>query len=127
MTEKKDITFTSEINTTSPETNDTPPKKKKFGGRKKGTKNRVNTTVKENILKVFNDMGGSPEMVKWAKKNPSQFYGMYAKLIPRQIEAEVKSKVKVTAIKRTIIDKAIVDPINMAIEADVIYDDDDDE
>lgn len=34
------------------------------------------------MQQCFEDMGGLPALVEWAKKNPPQFYQLYAKLLP---------------------------------------------
>lgn len=49
---------------------------------RKGRPNKVSATVKDNILAVFNRLGGTAEMAKWAKDNPSEFYRMYGRLAP---------------------------------------------
>lgn len=54
----------------------------KVGGRKKGTKNVVSRTVKENILAVFNRLGGTAGMAKWANDNQTDFYRLYGRLAP---------------------------------------------
>lgn len=57
----------------------------KTGGRKAGSKNKAGTTAKENILAVFNRLEGTTGMAKWAKDNPTQFYRIYARLIPTEV------------------------------------------
>ena len=64
-------------------------------GRKRGTPNRVSATVKENILAVFTRIGGTAAMARWATKNPTEFYKIYAKLLPTQITGEDGDPVKV--------------------------------
>lgn len=54
----------------------------KTGGRQKGTPNKLNASVKENIANVFTRLGGVQAMVKWAEENPTQYYQIYAKLLP---------------------------------------------
>jgi hypothetical protein len=58
-------------------------------GRKKGTPNKLSMTVKENVIEVFQQIGGTTAMVTWAKdpKNQSEFYKIYTRLLP--IEAQV--------------------------------------
>lgn len=45
-------------------------------------------TVKENILAVFNRLDGTAGMAKWARENQTDFYRIYAKLLPTQITGE---------------------------------------
>ena len=48
-------------------------------------------SAKETVEKVFEDMGGVPTMVEWAKANPGTFYTqMYGKLIHQAIDLNVK-------------------------------------
>lgn len=59
----------------------------KLGGRTKGVPNKVSRTAKENVIAVFTRLGGTHAMAEWAKKNETDFYRLYAKLLP--IEATV--------------------------------------
>ena len=61
---------------------------KKTGGRTKGTPNKVTSGVKANIQSVFNKIGGQAAMAKWAKDNPTEFYKIYARLIPQEVVGE---------------------------------------
>lgn len=62
----------------------------KSGGRRKGSLNKVTATVKETVLDVFRDMGGLDTMTKWALDNQTDFYRLFAKLLPLQVDAEIK-------------------------------------
>ena len=65
---------------------------KKRGGRKAGVPNKLTKTVREAFEAAFHEMqrGGSPvTLEKWAKKNPTEFYKLAAKLIPQEINANV--------------------------------------
>lgn len=74
---------------------------KKTGGRQKGTPNKLSGTAKENIACVFVRLGGVQAMVKWAEKNPTQFYQIYAKLLP--IDLEVGGKEDAPAVRVEIV------------------------
>ena len=54
-------------------------------GRPKGVKNKTSGTAKENIIAVFTRMGGTAQMAKWARANESEFYRIYARLIPTEV------------------------------------------
>lgn len=56
----------------------------KTGGRKKGTPNRMSATVKDNIVAVFDKVGGTKTMVNWAKENLTEFYRLYGRLLPSE-------------------------------------------
>lgn len=62
--------------------------------RPNGSKNKVTKTAKDNVLAVFTRLGGTANMAKWAKENQSEFYKLYARLIPQQIDMDVNIKPK---------------------------------
>lgn len=51
-------------------------------GRPKGVPNKLSRIAKDNIADVFEELGGIAEMKKWAQDNPTEFYRIYARLIP---------------------------------------------
>lgn len=53
--------------------------------RPKGSKNKIGVRAKDNVVSVFDRLGGVEGMVKWAQENETEFYKMYAKLIPTDI------------------------------------------
>jgi hypothetical protein len=61
-------------------------------GRPLGSKGKANKSAKENVLAVFTRLGGTANMAKWAKENQNEFYKLYARLIPQQIDMEVTQK-----------------------------------
>jgi hypothetical protein len=58
-------------------------------GRPVGSKNKVGVQVKGSILEVFTNLGGVKAMTNWARRNKSDFYRIYARLIPTQVVATV--------------------------------------
>lgn len=66
--------------------------KPKTGGRKPGSQNKLTKTVKEHVLNVFNELQESEEynLLKFAEKNPKEFYQIAAKLIPTEVDATVR-------------------------------------
>ena len=60
--------------------------KREGSGRKPGVPNKLSSTVKENVIEVFNLIGGVEQMSIWAAQNPNQFYNIYAKILPMQTE-----------------------------------------
>lgn len=54
----------------------------KKAGRPLGAKNKISGAAKENIAAVFVRLGGTAEMARWAKENQTEFYRLYARLIP---------------------------------------------
>lgn len=50
--------------------------------RPKGAQNKLSGAAKDNIAAVFTRLGGTAAMARWAEKNQSDFYKLYARLIP---------------------------------------------
>jgi len=59
-------------------------------GTRKGSPNKYPAQAKENIIAVFTRIGGTSEMAKWAQDNLTEFYKLYAKLIP--VESHISGK-----------------------------------
>lgn len=57
--------------------------------RPKGIPNKVGAQAKENIIAVFTRIGGTAQMASWAKKNLTDFYRLYARLIPTEVTGTV--------------------------------------
>ena len=58
----------------------TPPNAGK--GRKKGSLNKLTTSAREAFALAFTASGGAEGLTTWAKANPTEFYKLYARLIP---------------------------------------------
>lgn len=61
-------------------------------GRPTGAQGRLNKTVKETVLAVFNKMQDDPkvDLMAFGKKYPRDFYAIAAKLIPTEIAGSLK-------------------------------------
>jgi len=59
------------------------------GGRKKGTPNKATYAVKDALQKAFDGIGGVSALEKWAINNQTEFYKIYAKLLPTELKADV--------------------------------------
>lgn len=57
------------------------------GGRKKGTPNRVTTSVKDAFLAAHQGIGGVATLQAWASNNQTEFYKLLARLIPTEVTA----------------------------------------
>jgi hypothetical protein len=55
-------------------------------GRKAGVPNKISATAKQNVVEVFEQLGGVEHMKTWAIENPNNFYNIYAKIMPTQTE-----------------------------------------
>jgi hypothetical protein len=53
-----------------------------------GAKNKIGAQVKENVIAVFNRLGGTHTMAEWARENLTEFYKLYARLIPTEVIGE---------------------------------------
>lgn len=60
-------------------------------GRPHGAIGKLNRTVKETVLAVFNSLQSDPKacLEAWAKNETTEFYKIAAKLIPSDISATV--------------------------------------
>lgn len=54
-------------------------------GRKKGTKNKTTESVKTALTLAFQGMGGVPALKVWASENPTEFYKLWAKMLPKDM------------------------------------------
>lgn len=64
---------------------------KKTGGRKKGTPNKVQRTVRESLVSVYERLGGDDAMLSWASENPEEFYRHWIKMLPTEVKQDVTS------------------------------------
>lgn len=80
--------------------------RQKTGGRTAGTLNKVSATVKDNVLAVFNRLGGTSGMAEWANENKTEFYKLYGKMIPNSAEVSGPegAPIQVQAVEMKIID-----------------------
>ena len=59
-------------------------------GRPVGSKNKF-TTLKAAFIEAFEEIGGVDNLVEWARCNQTEFYRMLARLMPREIHADVNA------------------------------------
>ena len=60
----------------------------KTGGRAPGTPNKETRSVRAAVQEAFDNMGGIDGLSDWGRDNPTEFYKVWARLIP--IEANIK-------------------------------------
>ena len=70
-------------------------KGKRFGGRQKGTPNKTTAKVKEAMELAFEGIGGVPALIDWAEDNQTEFYKLFVKLLPVQVDANVAGSIAV--------------------------------
>jgi hypothetical protein len=64
-------------------------------GRPKGSQNKSTVKVKEAFEAAFEQLGGVEALVQWGTKERSEFYKLYAKLLPVQITGDKDNPVTV--------------------------------
>jgi hypothetical protein len=57
---------------------------KTWGG-KKNTSNKTTTAFRTDVLMTFEEIGGTEALVRWARRNPTEFYRICARLIPYEV------------------------------------------
>lgn len=56
-------------------------------GRPKGTPNKTTVAAREAFQLAFDKLGGPEAMAKWAGENQTEFYKLYGRLIPVDVQA----------------------------------------
>ena len=59
-----------------------PPKETRWGGRAKGTPNKVNQSIREAIQMAFEQVGGVDYLVRLAQEDPKTFVPLLIKTLP---------------------------------------------
>ena len=76
---------------------DTPKKRPVYGaakegkGRPKGAINKTTRSVKEALAEAFERIGGVDSLAEWGSREPAEFYKLWAKILPLQINSEITS------------------------------------
>lgn len=65
--------------------------RKKTGGRKKGTPNKVPSSVKEAIMNAFDKVGGDEYLVEVAKLDHKTFCSLLGRVLPKEISTSIHS------------------------------------
>lgn len=52
---------------------------------------KVAKTARANLYAAFEDMGGVEQLVIWGRTNPTEFYRIWARLIPVEVDDETKT------------------------------------
>lgn len=55
------------------------------------------TAARENLTLAFDLMGGVPALVVWGRKNPTEFYRLWARLIPKE-SVELSAQIPLEAL-----------------------------
>jgi hypothetical protein len=74
---------------------------KRYGGRRRGTLNKLTSSARNAFALAFDTIGGAGGLSKWARENRTDFYRLYARLIP--VEREELEEEKIGAVKIQIV------------------------
>lgn len=70
--------------------------RKKTGGRKVGTPNKVSGDLKAMILEALNEAGGKDYLVRQALNNDTSFNTLLGKVLPMTVDGKLDGKFTVT-------------------------------
>ena len=62
--------------------------------------NLENLTLKSAFIEAFEELGGVDNLIEWARCNQTEFYRMLARLMPREIHADVNAGVSLVECLR---------------------------
>lgn len=62
-------------------------------GRRPGVANRMTRAAKEAFELAFEALGGSDALAAWARRNKTEFYRLYARLIPLNVNVDTTTRV----------------------------------
>jgi len=68
-----------------------------------GSKNKIQACARENVICVFNRLGGTAYMAEWAKENPTDFFKIYARLVPQEVKAAIDPAANTVNVKVTFV------------------------
>jgi hypothetical protein len=57
-------------------------------GKPKGAPNKLTASAKEAFQLAFDELGGPKGLAEWAKNNQTDFYKLYSKLVPVDVQAK---------------------------------------
>lgn len=69
---------------------------KKFGGRKKGTPNKINADLKAMILGALDGVGGTDYLMRQASENPGPFMALVGKVLPMTVQGDPQNPLTFT-------------------------------
>lgn len=62
-------------------------------GRPKGSPNKSTLAVKEALIAAFDGMGGVNALQTWAMANETEFYKLWVKMLPQDVNANLKGNI----------------------------------
>jgi hypothetical protein len=90
-------------------------KRPKTGGRRKGTPNNTTRALRDSLLEVFARLqdeagGGNAHFLDWARDNPTEFYKLTLRILPRAAIIPERPEDPITEIRRIIVAPPQRDP-----------------
>lgn len=73
----------------------------KGSGRVAGTPNKATRNTKEALQEAFEKLGGVNSLVSWGKDNQTEFYKLWSKIIPLDVNANVSGGITVNITRFT--------------------------
>lgn len=80
-------------------------KGKKTGGRQKGSANKVTASVKQALTDAFQRVqvgsakGGADSLVQWGTENPTEFYKLWGRLAPAEVQTDVTGGLTIRVVR----------------------------
>jgi hypothetical protein len=60
----------------------------KTGGRVTGTPSKQTATVRQALHNAFDELGGVAALVEWGRANPTEFYRIWSKMLPKELSIQ---------------------------------------
>jgi hypothetical protein len=74
---------------------------RKTGGRQSGTPNKLTAAAKDAFSFAFSEIGGAESLADWARANRTEFYKLYARMIPQELTGPGNGPVVVKVVDMT--------------------------
>lgn len=72
--------------------------RKKTGGRKRGSENRVTSDVKAMVHEALHEVGGVDYLARQAKANPKAFLALLGRTLPKEQKTELIQTVRISML-----------------------------
>ncbi|MEE8263247.1 MAG: hypothetical protein V3R83_12365 [Gammaproteobacteria bacterium] len=66
-------------------------------GRRKGTPNKKTVAVQDALQQAFDELGGIEALVEFARNEPTEFYRLWVKMLPKNVHADITSNGEIIA------------------------------
>ena len=70
-------------------------------GRAPGVPNKINRSIKDELLSVYHAIGGGESLAKWAMENPGDFYTkLWIKVLPVKLVGDAENPIQFEVVIR---------------------------